>query len=329
MLIYLTFNVITTLGLYLSQVLRHRIFVVFVFLYFTIIVGFRHQVGGDWFSYLDFYNYFSYNDVPISSDIGYYYAGRFLANLGFEIYLLNFICSIIFFVGMYLYFSTFSHLSLLLAWNIPFTIMILAMGYTRQATALGFVMIAIAIMKRSRFLSVSMIIIASLFHKSAIIFLLLLFSGYVYAFTFLLIAIFGYLYYAPIILVLENYIFAQKQSEGYWFRLIANFPLILFLFNAKYINQVFPVELQEFARRARLMMLLLLLFSLVSTTFADRFLIYFFVLLSPVLLKFIDFGLNRQLIYFTFIGYSFSYQFIWLTFANTADSWVPYTFLPL
>ncbi len=130
-------------------------------------------------------------------------------------------------------------------------------------------------------------------------------------------------------LVLENYIFAQKQSDGYWFRLIANFPMVLLLFNAKYIKQAFPIELQEFARRARFLMLLLLLVSSVSTTFSDRFLIYFFVILSPVLVKIIDFGLNRQITYFMFVGYSFMYQFIWLTFAYTADSWVPYSFLPL
>ena len=77
-----------------------------------------------------------------------------------------------------------------------------------------------------------------------------------------------------------------------------------------------------------------LLFALPSSTAVDRLALYIIPLQLVVLSRVPDAfpsrdgGRNVQLLV-TIILYSAAIQFVWLTFANHAEFWLPYQFYPL
>ena len=76
----------------------------FFVIFLSIFIGLRHQVGGDWSSYEVYFDLLSYKDLDeifdVRHDMGYAGLNWFVSKIGYDIYLVNFICALIFSIGL-------------------------------------------------------------------------------------------------------------------------------------------------------------------------------------------------------------------------------------
>src|ERR1700756_106573 len=76
---------------------------------FTVIMGLRDQVGGDWYNYLPMFDYFSTEDLSgilEYADPGYALLNWVVAQLGGSMYTVNFICAALTMFGTYRFCQT-------------------------------------------------------------------------------------------------------------------------------------------------------------------------------------------------------------------------------
>ena len=136
-------------------------------------IGYRYLIGVDWMTYevifLDIYR----ADLGWSltyGDSAYSLINWLVGRLGGQVWHVNLVCAAIFAAGLGAFCNVQRLPALAFAVTIPALVYITAMGYTRQATAIGCVMLAYALFRGSvdwRWLA--LLVLATLFHKSAII----------------------------------------------------------------------------------------------------------------------------------------------------------------
>ena len=140
----------------------------------AILIGLRYKVGGDWNTYTFIYH--RAGQLPLSDalsigDPGYQAVNWFAYQLGADVWLVNLICGTIFVWGLFRLCRTqpAPWLSLLVA--IPYMVIVIAMGYTRQAVALGILMAgSAAFIRGASLLRFALyVVVAALFHKTAVI----------------------------------------------------------------------------------------------------------------------------------------------------------------
>ena len=146
------------------------------FIILILMIGLRHQVGGDWNQYLDMLD--SYVDNPASSNEFGFQDPAFIlfnwlsAKTGLGIYLLNFLSAIFFCLGLVIFCRAQPRQWLALVVSVPYLITVVAMGYTRQGAAIGIAMLGMIALERGSILRFVLFIgFAALFHKSALILL--------------------------------------------------------------------------------------------------------------------------------------------------------------
>jgi len=122
-----------------------RIMFLFFGLLFVILIGLRHEVGGDWVPYIEIFHeakrIYSVDNllfIAVNNDFGYVVLNYYVNKLGGDIYLVNLICALIFVYGVWRFAFLQPNPWLVLIISIPFLTHIVAMGYTRQAVAVGF-----------------------------------------------------------------------------------------------------------------------------------------------------------------------------------------------
>ena len=145
---------------------------VLVGLIFTLAIGFRYQVGGDWSNYL--FHYHHTIGKPLSrvaiSDPGYAFLNWIMARWHLGIYGVNTVCGAVFIAGLLVYCRQLPAPWLGFAVAVPYLIIVMAMGYTRQSVALGFFFLALAAIERDKFLQYLIwVALGATFHKSAVL----------------------------------------------------------------------------------------------------------------------------------------------------------------
>jgi hypothetical protein len=141
-------------------------------LVFTLIIGFRYEVGGDWFGYLEFLDAgagIRFGEYVFLSDPGYAALNWISLRLGADIYGVNLVCGAVFMAGTVLLARRQALPWLAFSVAVPYLIVVVAMGYSRQGIALGFLLWALAelqAMRQARF--VILVVAAALFHKTAV-----------------------------------------------------------------------------------------------------------------------------------------------------------------
>ena len=149
----------------------------FIFgLILVVIIGFRHEVGGDWARYISIYEFHTGTELDFSNfksgDYAYELIVWFSNNYLNGIYSTNFICSIFFVAGLFRFCRAMPMQWVALFVSIPFLVVVVSMGYTRQAVAIGFLMWGLVdLMNGKRILFVVSVLIASLFHITAVVML--------------------------------------------------------------------------------------------------------------------------------------------------------------
>ena len=310
---------------------------------FTLMIGLRDQVGGDWFNYLPYFDRqvgqpFSF--VSQSDEVGYAIANWLAAHLDWGIYGTNTICAAIFSAGLVAFCRRQPLPWLAVTLAFPYLIVVVAMGYTRQGVAIGLEMLALLALERGRVvIYIVWLTIAATFHKTALVMLLLPAITLSGSFRFVNLLRLGFLLGAgwglfnsllsdSVETLQSGYLDAGYQSQGALIRVaLCLLPALVFLL----LRNRFPLTKQQ--RSIWTVMSLLALAAVAglvlspSSTAVDRVSLYLIPLqlfvgsrlpdLRPFSLS--PSGWNQLIILLGFAVLS-----VWLLFAKNAFGWLPY-----
>ena len=304
-----------------------------------IFIGFRHEVGGDWDIYkFDFKNnakFFSLYPLTFYRDFGYDLIQYITETLNLEIYGLNLIQAIIFVYGLTRFCKIFANdnywLALLISF--PYLVTVVAMGFTRQSTAIGLVLIALTYFKDNK-LSFFFVFsfLAILFHKSSIIFIpIILLAGLNINLKYLFL-VFSIILISLIVILPElhriesGYINKDSIyiSKGVIYRISLNiFSGLIFIIFYKKLKFEKMINLLLFY--SFLFNIIMIFFISDYSTFVDRIIIYF-VFMQIIIFSRLHYIIPQYKILFNFyvvLIYSIIY-FIWLNFSIHSYAWLPY-----
>lgn len=311
----------------------------------ALFIGFRYEVGGDWFNYEDTYILAAYDSLTEALVVGdpAYGALNWLGHaVGAEIWFVNLACAAIFAFGLRRFAAAEPNPWLSILVGIPYLVIVVAMGYTRQAAAIGFVLAGLAVAGKTSLVRFAIyIVLATLFHKTALFVLPLVAlsavkrRGPTIAATGALGLTLYYLFLESSVEgLMVGYIEAQYASEGAAIRVAMNLvPALLFLFMKNRFNlspNIYKLW-RNFAFAAVAMLGLLLV--LPSSTVVDRLALYLIPLQLFVLGR-LPLALSNEArpnaqILLGVIIYSGLVQFVWLTSASHAEYWLPYKLYPI
>jgi hypothetical protein len=311
----------------------------------AVMIGFRFQVGGDWVNYILIFETFRYAGLEFVfefGDPGYSLLNWLAHQFGLGIWFVNLACALIFTWALTRFAKQQPYPWLVFLLAIPYLVIVVAMGYTRQAVAIAFILIAINAHARGNFLKfVLLIIVATAFHKSAVVILPIIgiSASRNRALTFLSLAALSVTLYWLFVSetmdqVTAGYLEGQLESEGALIRLLMSLgPALLFLgFQRRF----------GFSERERLLWRNLSVAALVGiaalilapqmSTLLDRLALYLIPLQLVVLSRLpIVFAVRRtggaELV-LLLIAYSAAVQFVWLNYASHSVDWLPYRVYP-
>lgn len=310
----------------------------------SLLIGLRHEVGGDWFNYEAHYR--NTIGAPLAealekNDPGYYLLIWLSTQIDGGIYLVNMVFGTLFSVGLVVFCRNQPRPWLALTVAVPYMIIVVAMGYSRQGVALGLAMFGmVGLAKHQNLRFVLCIALAATFHKSAVILVPLaaLASSRGRLWTSLWVgasaaALYWLLLADSVDKLVLGYLEAKYQSEGAAVRIAMNaLPATLLLVFRKRFSWP-PAE-----RNLWVLMSLAALGAVValelspSSTAVDRVALYLIPIQLFVFTRLPDaLGRTDQRRYWvvaTVLLYALV-QLVWLTMASHATYWLPYLFYPL
>ncbi|GAA4010300.1 EpsG family protein [Sphingomonas humi] len=303
----------------------------------TIMIGFRYEVGGDWINYEDMFKRFAFRDFAASLtsiEPGYGLLNWAAQSLGLDIWFVNLLCAVPVVAGITALIRREPNpwLSVLLA--IPYLVVVVGMGYTRQAAALGFVMIGLAgLLRNDSVLRYALwVALGTMFHKSAIVCIpLIAFTGHRSRLLDLVllasasVGLYALLLQDSVDRLVKNYIDARYMSAGAAIRISMSVlpAIILMLFRKRFD---FDEDEYKLWRNFSLVSLVAAVALLVSpsSTAVDRIALYLlplqFVVLARIPGTLLSRGFGNALISL----YSGAVLFTWLNYAVNSRTWLPY-----
>jgi hypothetical protein len=305
----------------------------------TVLIGYRYEVGGDWFNYL--YHFYNVYYLDFWGAVEFYDpahgAINWLANrYGWGVYGTNIIYGAIFSVGLIAFCRAQPRPLLALTVAVPYLVIVVAMGYSRQGVAIGLALFALlALAEQNRLKFVLFIALAALFHKSAVILVPIAilantkrrFWTAVWVGATAVLMYYFYLEEATEKYV-QNYLETQYASQGAQIRVAMNaVPALLFLVNRKR----FKLDKQEQALWTWISLIALafipLLLLMPSSTAVDRVGLYFIPLQMYVFSRLPDAlwrGRHQLGVRGLVVCYYALVMFVWLNYADHAQFWLPY-----
>lgn len=309
-------------------------------LFYALLAALRFEVGGDWFSYLYMFGTVrlgGLSEAFTATDPGFGLLLYISNGLGTGIYLVNGVCSAILFYGVARSALQTREPWLAVAVAVPYLLIVVGMGYVRQAAAIGLVLAAIDAVRRERIpRAIGMLAGATLFHSTAIVTwplfavalanrnklrYLLLSTGGVIAMWYLILNRLGDFG--------EDYLGSSYESGGTLVRLLMGLiPSVLLLVSVRRF---------QIGGRARSIWIGFALANVAamaayflspSSTAVDRIALYF---TGVQLIAFGSIGdllgvslRSRSILRLLVLAYATATLLIWLTYATNADAWVPY-----
>jgi hypothetical protein len=215
---------------------------------FAAVIGFRHEIGGDWRAYIVVFDNVSSMSLlsalqAFDTDYAVYVAINWaVASSGLTVNWVNLVCGSLFVFGLVVFCREQTNPWLALAVATPYLVVVIGMGFTRQSVAIAFELLALTALMDERWRrALVMILIAAAFHKSAIWLLAL----YVFAhpamgaraigLPLLLGVAIGFLFFpSDPAMVWEKYVATPMVSDGAWIRSIMNaVPAVMLLLLSK------------------------------------------------------------------------------------------------
>lgn len=316
----------------------------------AIIIGFRFEVGADWGSYLkvsELYKTLSLKDIIFRSDHGYYVSQWISSQLGTGVYGVNFLCGIIFLAGLLWFARIMPHPWIAVSISVPYLLIAVAMGYSRQGAAFGLELVAFRhLLQRNTGKFFIAVVFAALFHQT--IGFLLIFGVFhiirekqvlgnlkdpkvlwKVIMAVLLMGILLYLSYGYVYRKIYDYTVNPKYSfysGGALPRAFLNLlPSVVFLIFYKKWKEKFT-EPEPWTLMIAMIFVLSLLTGLFSTI-VDRMMIY----LSPIQLvvwsripEFMKQGKFRYAVIISILLVYGLMLFVWLHYGTHARYWLPY-----
>jgi len=309
-----------------------------------LIIGLRHEIGGDWENYIDGYAQLkgvSFWDAitvaSVSRDIGFESIHWFSLNFLYGIYSTNLICAAFFIAGLLRVCKNMPVPWLALSVAIPYLVIVVAMGYTRQAAAIGFIMWGlIDLMNGRQIRFYGMILIGTLFHKTA---LFMLPVGFLYGnsirnfkdlLLFILLFCIAFVaFLADRISNLMQYYITDTQgmeSSGAFIRVMMNVSAacVFLYFRKSWSTRYSDAGLWTIFSVVSLVMLPL---TVVISTTIDRMALYFLPMQLVVFSRaplLIESTYSRTLFVLSVLFLYIATLFVWLNFGNFSSYWLPY-----
>ncbi|MGY0611541.1 EpsG family protein [Luteimonas sp. A501] len=309
---------------------------------FALMIGLRHEVGGDWFNYLNHFEMvrpLSFMEALRRGDPGHYALNWLTLRLGGNIYWVNLVYGSIMMWGVVVFCrrQPWPWLALLVA--VPYMLVVVGMGYSRQAVALGFALAGFAALGDHRVRKfVICIALGALFHKSAVLLLpiaVLAASRNRILSASMVVVVSALLYWVLLLdhtdRLWSSYVEYQMQSQGAKIRVLMNaVPAGLLLLWRRRLEP--DPQQQKLWTWIALLALLCLPMVLLASTAVDRVALYLIPLQLFVFCRIPRLAGNnvrlRTLLVLGVIGYYAMVLFVWLNFANHAEYWLPYQFGP-
>ena len=315
-----------------------------------ILIGFRYYVGTDYPNYLGIFqriSHLSFSSALNKIDMGYAALNWGVSHpLGGGFWLVNLVCAILFTYGMIQFARTQPNPWLAVTVAVPYLVITVGMGLSRQAVAIGLGMAGLAAISKGSFPKfVAFVLAGTLFHRT--VFVLIPIVALAYSRNRLVAIGVGLLGSLAGYYVLTSggafdrlqatYItHTIGQSQGAMARLSMNLPAaVLFILYAKR----FSADASE--RLAYLMLSaiaficigLLLVFPSLSTPI-DRMSLYIIPLQLFVLSRLPSVFHDRRghpsgPLTLCIILYCALVEYVWLNYAVFARDWIPYQFYPL
>lgn len=305
-----------------------------------LLIGFRHQVGGDWF------NYMRHLEEARGATIGYVFEGndpgyRFLnwlaTQTGMGIYAVNTIGAVIFCLGLLAFCRSMPRPWLALAAAIPYLVIVVAMGYTRQGIALGLAMFGLLALERHATTRFGWWVLSgATFHRSAVLLLPVAALAATrrriwVAFWMGMVALVGYLAFVEqdVDVLYANYITRGYESQGALIRLGMNAVAALFFLALQARFEVSQTSRSLWRWISILALSMFAAFFVMpgSSTALDRLGLYLLplqVLVFSHLPSVIGTRRTRKSWVVAVLLYFATIQAVWLLYANNAYAWLPY-----
>lgn len=312
-----------------------------VFAYLTIVIGYRYQIGVDWVTYelifLDA-SRTSLFDALGQGDSAYLLVNWLVGRAGGQLWHVNLICAGLFSTGLVLFCQALPRPGLALVVAVPTLIVITAMGYTRQAAAVGCIMLACRSFHGTiSWRWVGWLCLGLLFHKSA----LLIFPPFVLAASrnrWVSIVVGGTIIIAGLVLVVARglsetlalYLEGDIDSSGTLPRTVIGVVAATAFFVIKDRQDIFDYRYALFRNMAIMMILMLpLYFAVPSRTIIDRIGILLVPFQSMAYAGLAETVGRRNSVYelpvtILVIAFYASLFAIWLLYATFANYWIPY-----
>lgn len=315
---------------------------VLVGLFLVLFIGLRSHVGTDWGAYARMFEQFRYADVSAifsvaESEPAYGFVNWLAHQFSLGIWAVNIVCAAIFVYGLLRLARRQPRPWLALLVSVPFLVIVVGIGYTRQSAALGLIMLAFAALEEKRPSKAILLILgAAAFHTSALIVLPIIAFSYARnrletGALVIFVAVIGYytLLAPRIDRYSYGYIDQKYEAEGALVRLTMNLipAVILLLAGRKF--QLEPVQ-KSLWRNIAIVSVgsFVLLFVLGSSVALDRLALY----LIPIQLfvfsrlpgAFAKSDTSQLTLTLLVMFYTAAVQFTWLNYANHAEYWLPY-----
>lgn len=307
-----------------------------VAVYLLFLVGFRDGIGTDWDTYLTIY--YQLQEVglsPVVTDIGYGILNIVSGELGWGIYFVNVVCALILMVGVVRYAFWCRNLGFAFFIAVPYLVIVVGMGYTRQSAAIGLLLIALPFLYEGRrILFAVFVIIAALFHSPAIIFIIFLLFlqnrrtvllGMVSVGVALLVLaiLFGGVLLSRVALYTDG----EMESKGAYLRLLVLLvSALIFMLSARFYRDALSIYEFRVLFLASLGAFFLFVLGLLYSTIADRYAIYLYFLQISVY-SFLPF--RRVMRVFGYGAVATGYTtlfFVWLLYSPySLEYWLPYS----
>jgi hypothetical protein len=309
----------------------------------TLLIGYRFWVGGDWINYFEQYQQtvgMTFEEIIADSDPGYGVVNWLAIYFDWNIFGVNLFCGACFSAGLISFCRAQPRPWLAMTIAIPYLVIVVAMGYSRQAVAIGFCMFALVHLGRGENAKfAAYVILAALFHKTAIVLvpIAILATTQGRAWTAVWVGITSFVLYVLLVQehedhLIKHYIESEVESDGASIRIAMNaVPAFLYLL----YRDRFEAELRE--RKLWTWMAIIglafvpLLLVSPSSTAVDRLALYLIPLQLYVLsrLPSLQKASESQIAAVGVIVYYAIIQYVWLNYSNYADShWIPYRFYP-
>nr|WP_277870224.1 EpsG family protein [Vibrio breoganii] len=311
-----------------------------------ILIGFKYRMGPDWHSYVDMYARASESDVGIQDilyinrDVGFaflnFLAAKYITgDLG--LLAVNVFCGVIFISAILKFCNYYKMNKLAVSICLPYLIFVIGIGYQRQALAISLFMLGLVFFFEGKIYKyLFILIIAALFHKTAILLAPLILFNEAKANKLLItlvlllamIGIYEVLISNSMDLMVRSYIDRERESRGAWIRIIILIvPAILFFVFNKNYKKVMEVNEFSLTKWFCAAIVCLPLFMSISSTAVDRVSLYFIPVQVIVFCRFIDlFSTNASRYLFTLITYlGFgAFLIVWFSLSNYSWAWIPY-----